>query len=984
MGIRAKCVLFGCLSFLGACGGCDVGEDGDVDPSEIKAGDLTGYWYSKATNNVIAFLPPEQSREQMAGHLEMPDEPISSVYRAGNPELLFPPSYLQASTYSVEDGVIMERVIENADSFVNAPEGTEFRSKITSFKPGESLKWEGSAQLEYAPSCEELLAHQGVFTYAGLIDPLEPGNQICTDTFTAGLANIQIDAEGHVYSAARGGRAASGPSRCSSGWSVWRGGCDTLRYSFPSSTGFIMALDQLDGTLHTLQIVDKSQSQPMEPVWRIHDRQDPSMWRSIAVPTQTSIRPGYNVYMKSRGEVGYLFLDQTLFKREGEVVTAMELEELLSMPMEGMLTGFDLAKDGRLGILTTQEVFVQKSEGSSEFERMAFPGQIVSDRDKPRAARLLLGDEDVFVARGASVLRWNGAQWETQVAGVADFAQVALGPDDVPFVMHSIRGESVRTMTRMPPGEVASSFILPSGDQYKIPTDDEIPAMAMGQDGRIAYTSIGREIHTMYWDEMLSERPDRDVNITFEGGGSGRVTSDNGAIDCTQSCTTTVKAGEVVTLKSVADKGSLHLETRASSPLEKPLFRPLLSPTIADTSFATSFTAQSANLTAVIVPDSLEEVLTFGDYNLQPNDLILDVTASEDKIALVVQSNDASFVVQGQPLEAPQASPHNRYVIQGGEGAQWTMRPLGLDASIEFEGLALEQGVLRGYGSFSGQVEISGQTYGVPDAQAKTVVSFKIASDGQLSDVSAWSSAGGVAMQSAPSARSSAQAAFFVQGRVSGQDNEAGFLIAKDGAFRFHPFADTRPQLGGGVNIRHIAAHEGTVMMGHGEVLVIWKDGAVSQPVMLDGVIHALDPLTQAVIVQRASGEMVMHKVDAQGSSTSELALGLTRHLFFDAREESSYSIDQINIGMGSLRQKQYTPRLLDAPYQEFDPSVQHYAWRGELKIEPVRRLGQGKTWLSVRPTRGRITFELRNERIDATPLALVKATPLKRILESL
>lgn len=469
----------------------------------------------------------------------------------------------------------------------------------------------------------------------------------------------------------------------------------------------------------------------------------------------------------------------------------------------------------------------------------------------------------------------------------------------------------------------------------------------------------------------------REVTIAFEGGFSGRVVSEDGTIDCAQTCTVEVPAGKILRLRDEVAAGGLEQGFMGGVAFavrdgERPIENHFLITPLAE---------GPVQATVRFIPDALGERILLGGFELTASDQdrVLATAITGDRIGAVVSSRDTTFFVNGEAVSASAAA--SRYVLTRQDAtSSWALSPLQLEASWQVEGLTWneEGSALHVLASSAAPAQFDGMSYGAPGESV--IVSFSLSLDGQISRHEVWAASGQVTVLESASS-SKGEQVLYLQGQVSDASSggELG-LLRVSAAHAFSVESIPVPTSQSTFPRTLLEVHLQDVMATYGEHLLVWRAGEPMRKIESSAEVLALDP-GEAVAVS----SLALHRIDlGAGTLSATETFELLDPLFIDLRAPASYALQRERVGMANLRRMIVSPWLLDGTNNDtYNAELAEYGWEGEFELDMVARREEGGAWFLLELTRGRISVDLQGRKASEAPYVLIESLPFATIFEA-
>jgi hypothetical protein len=561
-----------CLVWTAACGG--DGAPRPIDPSTAKSTDLHGYWWNVETTaggpllRVQGFFPAENALRSVPYLETQPTKPVSVAYQG---LVGFELPVQQIATYGVANGFIDQTVTLD----VGAVPGTMYRTPVLELAPRSRmvLRTGAGAQREYAWSdrCFPAAANR-THTFRGNL--MVPVDQRCPNPF-ANAASLAVDRYGAVHSLV-GVLGNAATARCAPfpAYGYWNGGCDPVHAQIPGIRASTLRVDDVNDAVHYAYTAMD------DALYYRRVGKGESEWTEERIEGATDAV--YEMRMHVSGDDATLIVDRTgasvdLYRRrDGTWSKTVARNMATGMPLTVRMADAAFDAMGRVVLLSENPAGIGFERTPGTFEIVPLPvdgfeagqrGGIAVDTTGvvhvvwPRSP---IGDNPSGV--GGMVItdrsyygRYDGTQWETRDLGAMIYPRLALDPRGVPVVLAAeFKASAPRLyLTSIEPDGSLPTRALTMDPDFGVARSLESlksVALAIGADGTIAGTVSGDSISVVTPRDW--PRNPRTVKISLRGSGSGRVTSTDGRIDCTSSCTVEAQAGDRFFVRGVPSSGS--------------------------------------------------------------------------------------------------------------------------------------------------------------------------------------------------------------------------------------------------------------------------------------------------------------------------------------------------------------------------------------------------------------------------------------------
>ena len=233
-----------CSALAASACDCKGSDPGTVDPSDVTASDLYGWWTStdaQGAVTVFGFFSQEDAPQFLPIQPEQATGDVSVVYVGTRGTL---GSIAQLATFQVNNGELLQTVIRDN----SASPGTQLRTRILALTRQGELKLQstqaasGSRSFSWSATCSSSAKPHGYFDVPARAEE----------------TSLAVDGRGGVHAATAGGSSSpcsSGPSSPST-YSHYIGSCEPLLSPLPASRNSGMAVDST--TVHFAYLAQNS------------------------------------------------------------------------------------------------------------------------------------------------------------------------------------------------------------------------------------------------------------------------------------------------------------------------------------------------------------------------------------------------------------------------------------------------------------------------------------------------------------------------------------------------------------------------------------------------------------------------------------------------------------------------------------------------------------------------------------------------------
>lgn len=953
-----------------ACGGAP--EEGDsISPSKVTSNDLEGYWYNEETQTVLAFQTAKDAYWDTFTWLNTVfDEPISTawyLHTSGGS-----PSVQQAATWSVSDGNIKQTVLAEANGLFG-DKGTQYSTKITEFRNRRSMTLESGKTFTYGETCADHTV-PGKFTYRATIEYGSEGNQACTGTNFVGYAAMAIDPQGGVHTVttvADNNLSVRGTSLrpCTPLASSWDGGCDARRWPIEYSDGQALSIDPDTMTVHSLHSVDVdgAQGKVVYRIRKIGDGEDVEPF-TVIDPLPGSKQVKMMVY--ARGETGTVVIDNTIFRREGRTFTQVT-PTLPDIPQPVNLANGTFGPDGRIYTLSNSNLFIETEP--AVFEVVPLPR---INRDNGLGFNVAVGQDgvvhvlypyDISTTTQGAVLggvgvyaRYENGTWQEVELGRIGRSKLAVTETGEPILLHALaKGSDVSyVLTRiLPDGKRETELVIGGSDNGGTLDNWVVPTLAVGN-GRVAYSSKGVDVGVANIDELFDPNRARATSpftLNIEGSGKIRVVSDDGRVDCTETCTVDLPQGRYTYMTATPGEGTL-IQGANDGPL----------------SFGIMVGPEPASHTIHMETSVTGRIIGIGERIVGRSEESIIMATDDEKIAMLVRSPDADFHYDQSILTAPAPSPYGVYIVTGTLAAATKLRAVNLNLDIDpLLARLTPTGDLELIYLLERARTIGDTTYGTNNSSA--LVRVLISDEGTIKTSELLMDFATIVGVLGSAGNANGTQALFIEGQSSLTDPETtrrAFVIIDERGATLHTFDDNSI---GGVpsNFRipnqyhHIDVANDAVLVATDGLIAYVVDGTKRWEITTNDIIVGIDANGPAPTILVSTPGNTQNSRDQNArvitldpttgaiSNTINLEIPAVGDLMsFDARPEAGY--------MMWRRDNSSTDRNVEI--QVYDPSIDKMVWKGGFDIRRITRTTDGRTWLEAKITytSGQPSFQTR------------------------
>jgi hypothetical protein len=980
------------ISGLAACGGGGGGDGQSIAPSSVKASDLEGYWYHEETGTVLAFQSAADAFWETFTWIDQVfDAPVSTAWFLTSPASGGGgvADVRQAATWGVSGGHIDQTVLAEANGLAGGP-GTEYRTQIMSFRAKEAMTLESGKTFTYGATCADLVP-PGRFAYRATVDYGSEGNLACSGTFFVGYAQVAVDPAGGVHSVStiadnNLSLLSTSLYPCAPLASYWDGGCDARRWPTEYSDGQALAVDPTTMTVHSAHAVDDG-AQPSRILYRIRDIRDPADVEGFTIFEDVPGPRQIPTLIYARGDTGTVVAGNTLYRREGQTFTAVT-PTLPGLGAPSLASGA-FGPDGRLYALSPQALFIERADEPGAFDTVPLPRQ---NRDNGLGYGLAVDSSGVvhaaypyeIVSSGGYVsgsygvyARYDGVAWHELELGPLGRSRVAVTEAGEPIILHALvkGGGSVSYyLTRVLADDTVDSWRVLRGVTETGTLDAwTVPSLAVGA-GRVAYTSQGITVGVADLDALFDptrERATAPLTLTFQGTGRGRVRSDDGRVDCTETCTVDVPLDRYMRFTTTPEAGSLAL-AGPGVPLAGGDGRTLRTGALSDLGGATYTVTFDASITARIVDAGASSL---------SEDVVIMAT-DDTRVAMVVRSVDGTFHYGDATLTAPATSAGGAYLLTGALDGPARLRALDLGIDVDPTLARLAPGSdLELLYLVTNARTIGGAPVGT-DFKS-TVVRVSVSDEGVIGAPESLLTLESPAYVSAAAGDATGAQALFVEtGSTLTAEGftRRGFVIVDGGTATLHTFDNESVGgvIAGILGQNRVDASGDAVLAAADGLLAYVVGGEKRWEVATGDVIAGLDAAGPAptIIAGRAgtgggSGNAWVTSFDpATGAvrDDKDLGAGIGGIVGFDARPEAGYWLSTY----GAFR----APVANTVSIRFFDDTTLGFEWKGGYKFRRVTRASGGRAWLQLTRAGGVIKTSFQGRAFQDRQAFLVEMQP--------
>lgn len=344
---------------------CKGSNPGTLDPSDMTASDLYGWWTStdpQGAVTIFGFFSQEEAARVLPIQPEQATGDISVVYVGTRGDV---GGIAQLATFQVNNGELLQTVIRDN----RAPPGTQLRTRILALTHQGELKLQstqnassGSRSFSWSATCSSSSKPNGYFDVPGLGCP----------GFVSGATSLAVDARGGVHAATAGGSS----SPCSSGssspsaYSHYIGSCEPLLSPLPAFRNSGMAVDST--TVHFAYLAQSS----YELLYRSRPLGGRPNWTEERVAGVGN--PVYEMRVLLHNGLPHILVNRTsgeieLYRRDPSGWTRVALPALMNgEPLSARMVDGTLDANGNLVLLSEsyQKVYYQRASG---FELIPLP-----------------------------------------------------------------------------------------------------------------------------------------------------------------------------------------------------------------------------------------------------------------------------------------------------------------------------------------------------------------------------------------------------------------------------------------------------------------------------------------------------------------------------------------------------------------------------------------------------------------------------------
>lgn len=948
---------------LAACGG-DPGEGASIAPRSVTASDLEGYWYHEETSTVLAFQTAEDAFWDTFTWIDdLFGEPISTAWflttipsgGAGIPDVR------QAATWSVGGGHIDQTVLAESSGLAG-DRGTKYRTDIKKFRARHSMTLESGKTFNYGASCADFV-RPGRFFFRATVDYGSEGNLACSGTYFVGYVGLGVDPEGGVHSVttiADNNLSLLGSSLypCAPLAASWDGGCDARRWPTEYSDGEALTIDPTTMTIHSVHSVDVP-GEPGKILYRIRPIGAAADVEPFTVVDPLTGSTQVRMLVFARGDTGRVVVGNTIYERDGQAFTAVTP----TLPGAGAptLAAGAFGPDGRLYTMSAQHLYIESATEPGTFDTVALPRP---SRDNGLGVGMAVGpDGDVHVTYPYDIVssggfvsgshgvyaRYDGAAWHEIEMGLLGRSKVAVTEAGEPILLHAlVKGADVSYyLSRVRANDTLDSWRVLFGVTETGTLEPWTnPALAVGG-GRVAYTTQGITVGVADLEALFDperERPTAPLTLTFEGTGHGRVVSDDGRVDCAETCTVDVPIDRYLRLTTTPADGSIAL-AGPGTPIGGDDGVSLRTGFVVTSEAAAQTVRFDLSITGRIIDAA---ALSLGEE-------VIAMATDDARVAMLVRSLDETFHYGEATLTAPATSTSGVYLLTGDLGGPARLRAVDLDLDVAPTLARLAPGHdLELTWLVTNARKIGGVAVGT-DSKS-TIVRATVTAEGAVGAPKTLLPLLGPAYATGAAGDATGVQAIFVETGGSlteeGTTRRAFVVIDGEGA-TLHRFDDE--SVGGvaattlGPNL--VDASGGAVLAAADGLLRYVVDGVKRWEIATGDVIYGVDASSPSPAIitlrARADGGMganawVTKRDPTTGavSDTIDLGLGYGAIVAFDARPEAGYWLSSF----GAFR----SPVANAVSIRFFDGGILEFQWEGGFNIKRVTRTSGGRTWLQL------------------------------------
>ena len=580
-----RSLLLGVLLALAASAcDCKGSDPGTVDPSDVTASDLYGWWTStdpQGAVTVFGFFSQEDAPQFLPIQPEQATGDISVVYVGTRGTL---GAIAQLATFQVNNGELLRTVIRDN----SASPGTQLRTRILALTRQGELKLQsaqaasGSRSFSWSATCSSSAKPHGYFDVPGLGCP----------ALISGATSLAVDARGGVRTP---------PLREAAVPPVVPVHPPPPRTATSSARVSLCCLPCPPSATRPWPWTRPPSTSPISPRARYE-----ILYRSRPLggrPDWTEERvaglgnPVYEMRVLLHNGLPHILVNRTsgeveLYRRDSTGWTRLALPALMTgEPLSARMVDGTLDANGNLVLLSEsyQKVYYQRASG---FELIPLPkdgvaagfggGLMVDGRSQVHVTYVYdeIGSNPDgtggWVISGAASMACTtgrrGPRMSWAPSPIPGIATLGDGPLRVVHGLYKGRYPPLALTEVARDGSLRSELITldRSGPLSGGTSPDPFfhPSAAVGPDGSIAAAWDGQHVYIRPPDSQFA-RERTTVTFAIEGTGGGRIRSADGTIDCTSTCTVEVPVGS---------RHQLFFEPDSQSVLDQyPGYQPFLS-----------------------------------------------------------------------------------------------------------------------------------------------------------------------------------------------------------------------------------------------------------------------------------------------------------------------------------------------------------------------------------------------------------------------
>ena len=353
------------LALVASACDCKGSDPGTVDPSDVTASDLYGWWTTtdpQGAVTVFGFFSQADAPQFLPIQPEQATGDISVVYVGTRGTL---GAIAQLATFQVNNGELLQTVIRDN----SASPGTQLRTRILALTRQGELKLQstqaaasGSRSFSWSATCSSSAKPHGYFDVPGMGCP----------ALVSGATSLAVDLRGGVHAATAGGSSSScgsGPASPSS-YSHYIGSCEPLLSPLPAFRSSGMAVDT--STVHFAYLAQSS----YELLYRSRPLGGRPNWTEERVAGLGN--PVYEMRVLLHNGLPHILVNRTsgeveLYRRDSGAWNRVALPALMTgEPLSARMVDGTLDANGNLVLLSEsyQKVYYQRASG---FELIPLP-----------------------------------------------------------------------------------------------------------------------------------------------------------------------------------------------------------------------------------------------------------------------------------------------------------------------------------------------------------------------------------------------------------------------------------------------------------------------------------------------------------------------------------------------------------------------------------------------------------------------------------